>query len=114
MFRILGREPALWAGLANATIYTLGAFVWHLSTTQEGGLIAVVSVLLGVVVAAMTHDGLPAALLGTVKALLAVALSFGLRLDADHQAIVLSFAAAIVAMFVRTQVTAPIGPLSVR
>jgi hypothetical protein len=35
---------------------------------------------------------------------------FGLHWSADHQAVVMAAAAALVAMFVRTQVTAPVQP----
>jgi hypothetical protein len=108
--KIFGREPALWSALAGAIVYFLGAFVFHLSAGQESVLIAVAAAGLGLIVAWMTHDGQSAAILGFVKAGIALALGFGLKLDADHQAILLSFAAAIVGMFVRTQVTAPVGP----
>jgi hypothetical protein len=110
MPKILGREPALWAGLANAAIYLVGAFLVSLSDDQESMLIAVVAALLGLVVAAMTHDGLSAAILGFAKAGVALALGFGLKLSAEQQAVILSFAAAAVAMFVRTQATAPVTP----
>jgi hypothetical protein len=109
MPKIFGREPALWAGLANAAVFFLGAFVFHLSAGQEAVLIAACAAVLGVVVAVLTKDGLSAGILGVVKALLAVALGFGLKLDADSQAVLLSFAAALVAMFVRTQATAPVS-----
>ena len=109
MPKIFGREPALWSGLANAAIYLVGAFFIHLSDGQEAVLIAVASALLGLIVAAMTHDGLSAAILGFVKAAVALALGFGLKLSADQQAVILSFAAALVGMFVRTQATAPVA-----
>lgn len=107
MPKILGREPAMWSGLFGAIVYTLGAFVFHLSSGQEAVLIAAVAALLGVYVAAVTKDGASAAILGAAKALLVVALGFGLKLGADQQAIILSLVAAVVAMFVRTQVIAP-------
>jgi nicotinamide riboside transporter PnuC len=107
MPKILGREPALWAALLNGAVYFLGAFLLHLSAGQEAVLIAAISVLLGLYVAFVTHDGVSAGILGVVKALLAVALGFGLKLGPDQQAVLLTFAATITAMFVRTQVTAP-------
>lgn len=109
MVKILNREPALWAGLASAAIYMIGAFVIHMTADQESVLIAATAAVLGVIVAVMTHDGASAAILGLVKALLAVALGFGLHLSADNQAVILSFAAAVVAMFVRTQASAPVA-----
>ncbi len=106
--KIFGREPALWAGLANAVIYVLGALVFHLSARTESLLIAVTAAVLGVIVAWQTRDGLSAAILGLAKALLALVLGFGLKVNPDQQAALLTLVAALVAMFVRTQATAPV------
>jgi AcrR family transcriptional regulator len=106
--RIFGREPAMWAGLANAIIYVLGATVFHLSPSMESLLIAVTAAVLGFIVAWQTHDGLSAAILGLAKAILALLLGFGMKVSADQQAAILGLAAALVAMFVRTQATAPV------
>ncbi len=106
--RIFGREPALWAALANAIIYVLGALVFHLSPGTESLLIAVTSAVLGVIVAWQTHDGTSAAILGLAKAVLALSLGFGLKLRTDQQAALLTLVAALVGMFVRTQATAPV------
>ena len=109
MPKILGREPALWAALTSAVIYLVGAFFVHLSDGQESVLIAVAAAVLGLIVAGMTHDGLSAAILGLAKAGIALALGFGLKISADQQAVILSFVATAVAMFVRTQATAPVA-----
>jgi hypothetical protein len=106
--KILGREPAMWSMLLGSAIAFFSAYVLHLSTDQSGAVNGVVSVVLGVIVAAMTHDGLSAALLGIVKAALIVALAWHVNVSADNQAIIYTFASALVAMFVRTQVTAPV------
>lgn len=104
--KIFGREPALWAGLINTAVYVLGATVFHLSIKQESLVIAITAAALGFAVALSTHDGVSAAILGLVKAVLAVGLGYGLKLDADKQAFLLSAAATLSAMFVRTQATA--------
>ena len=104
--KIFGREPALWAGLINTAVYVLGATVFHLSIKQESLAIAITAAVLGFAVALSTHDGVSAAILGLVKAVLAVGLGYGLKLDADKQAFLLSAAATLSAMFVRTQATA--------
>lgn len=106
--RVFGREPALWAGLINAAVYLLGATVLHLSAAHEAILIAATAAVLGIVVALSTHDGVSAGILGLFKALIAVALGFGLKMTPDMQAVVLSFAATLSAMFVRTQATAKV------
>lgn len=112
--KIFGREPALWAGLINGGVYLLGATVFHLSTHQEAIVIAASSAILGIVVALSTHDGVSAGILGLLKAFLAVALGFGLKMPADTQAVVLSVAATLTAMFVRTQATAKVSASDLR
>jgi hypothetical protein len=107
--RVFGREPALWAGLLNAAVYLLGATVLHLSTAHESILIAATAAVLGFVVALSTHDGVSASILGLLKALIAMALGFGLKVSPDTQAVILSSAATLSAMFVRTQATARVS-----
>jgi hypothetical protein len=106
--KIFGREPALWGALLASIIYAVGAFLLPLSGGQESLLIAAASAVIGVVVAVKTRDGWSAAVLGLVKALLALALGFGLHWSPDQQAIVLTLAAAVVGMFVRTQAQASV------
>jgi nicotinamide riboside transporter PnuC len=108
--KIFGREPALWAALLNATVYVLCAWIFHPSPQVEAGIIAVVSAVLGMVVAFSTKDGVSAAILGLVKSVLALLLGFGLKMSADQMAGILSLAAALTGMFVRTQATALVGP----
>jgi nicotinamide riboside transporter PnuC len=108
--KIFGREPALWAALLNVLVYVLCAWIFHPSPQVEAAVIAVVSAVLGMVVAFSTKDGVSAAILGLVKSVLALLLGFGLKMSADQQAGVLALAAALTGMFVRTQVTALIGP----
>lgn len=106
--KIWGREPALWAALASSAIMMFSAFVLPLTVDQQGVLNAVVAALLGLVTAVMLRsDGITAAVLGLVKALLAVGVAFGLAWSPETQAVVMSFAAAVSGMFVRTQETAP-------
>ena len=111
--KVFGREPALWAGLINTGVYLLGATVFHLSTKQESVVIAVCAGVLGIVVALSTHDGVSATILGLVKAIVAIGLGFGLKLDADKQAFILSGAATLSAMFVGTQATAKVSATQV-
>jgi hypothetical protein len=108
MLKIFGREPALWAGLINVAVYILGATVFHLSRNQEAVVIAVAAAVLGILVALSTHDGVSAAILGFVKAVIALALGFGIKLNADDTALILSVLATFSAMFVRTQATAKV------
>lgn len=106
--KVFGREPALWSALATSAIALFSAFVLPLSIDQQGVLNAVVAALLGLVTAVMLRsDGISAAILGLVKAILAVGIAFGLAWEPATQAVVMSFAAAVTGMFVRTQEVAP-------
>ena len=109
--RIFGREPALWLGLLAAALKLATAFGLDVSVDQQSVINAAAAALVGVAVAVLTRDGIPAAILGAAQALLALGLGFGLHVSADQQAVIMSFVAVTISMFVRTQVTAPVpGP----
>lgn len=105
MTRIWGREPAMWAALAAALVQGAGLAL-HWNSDQMGAINAVVAVVLGLVVAISVRDGISAVALGLVQAVMNLVLAFGLNVDTATQAAVMGLAAAIVGMFVRTQVTA--------
>jgi len=106
--RIFKREPALWLNLFAAVVAALGAFVVHLTTDQESLLNAGAFAVVGVVVAASTHDGLSAAVLGLFKALVSLGVGFGLHVAPAQQLVLMTLVAAATSMFVRTQVGAPV------
>lgn len=103
------REPALlFLGLISAVIQMVSAFVLPLSPDQQGVLNAVAVAIMGVITAVMVHsDQLAPAILGFVQSAIAVGLAFGMHLSADNQSVIMTFVAAVVAMFVRQVVTAP-------
>jgi hypothetical protein len=105
MPRIFGREPAVWLTLIATAVRLLGAFVIELTDGQQAVLNAVAAAGAALIVAVMVHDGQVAAILGFAQALIALAVGFGLHIDADRQAVIMSFVGAAVAMFVRTQVS---------
>jgi hypothetical protein len=106
--RVFGREPAAWAGLLAVSVKLLFAFVVHLNGDHQALANALVAALAGLFVAMVTHDGVSAAILGVAQALLALAVGYGLKWSPDQQAVVMSAASAVLAMFVRSQVTAPV------
>jgi hypothetical protein len=110
MPKIFGREPALVLALIAILVKTGAAFGLNVSTDQQAVINAAAAAIAGLAVAVIAHDGISAALLGAVQAVIALAVGFGLHWSADQQAVVMSLAAAIAAMFVRTQVTATIPP----
>lgn len=107
--KILGREPAVLLGLVAVLVKLVAAFGVDVSSEQQAVINAVAAAAVGVTLAVMASDGIGAALLGFIQAALALAVGFGLDWSAEQQAVVLSVAAGVVAMWDRTQVTAPVA-----
>ncbi|MBO0654223.1 hypothetical protein J1792_16020 [Streptomyces triculaminicus] len=105
---IFKREPALWLALIAITVKVVSAFAIEVTDEQQTWINAAAAALVGLILAVVAHDGIGAAVLGAVQAVLALAVGFGLHWSAEQQAVVLAFATAIVGMFDRTQVTAPV------
>ncbi|MFI7096829.1 MULTISPECIES: hypothetical protein [unclassified Streptomyces] len=112
--KIFGREPAALLTLVAVLVKMLAAFGMDVSSEQQAVVNAVAAAAVGVAVAYTVHDGLGAALLGFVQAVVALAVGFGLDWSAEKQAVVLSVAAAVVAMWDRTQVTAPVSAAALK
>lgn len=108
--RVFGREPAQWMMLVNIVASFVFAFIVHVSTENQGLIMAVVFALTGVITAVSTHDGLSAAILGLAKATISLAVAYGVHWAPSQQAIVLSLVAIVTGMFVRTQVIAKVPP----
>lgn len=107
--KIFGREPVLWLALIAGAIQLFSAFIFELSMAQQGVLNAVAVGVVGLLTAvAVAQDKIAPALLGLVQALLATALAFGWELSSQDQSTIMVFATAVIGMFLRTQVTAPV------
>ncbi|MHA6765285.1 hypothetical protein [Streptacidiphilus sp. PAMC 29251] len=109
MGKIFGREPVLWLALIAVIVKFVSAFWLHTSADQQAVINAAAAAAVGLLVALSTHDGVNAAILGFVQALVALGVGFGLHWAPDQQALVMSLATAVLAMFTRTQVTAPVS-----
>jgi hypothetical protein len=106
---IFKREPALWLFLVASVIRLVSAFFVELSPDQQAWLNAAATGICSLIVAVIVRkEGQVPAILGAVQALLALAVGFGLDWSAEQQAIFMSFVGGIAAMFVRTQVVAPV------
>ncbi|MGY5127263.1 hypothetical protein [Streptomyces nigrescens] len=112
--KIFGREPALILAFIAVAVKLAAAFGLDVSTDQQAWINAVAAAAVGLVLAVMAGDGVSAAVLGFVQAALALAVGLGLDWSVDQQAVAMSFVAAVVAMFDRTQVTAPVPPSAVK
>jgi hypothetical protein len=106
--KLFGREPAALLSLIAVVVKLVAAFGVEVSGEQQAVINAVAAAAVGVALAAMANDGMGAALVGFIQAALALAVGFGLDWSAEQQAVVLSVAAGVVAMWDRTQVTAPV------
>jgi hypothetical protein len=104
----VSREPALVLALIATAVQLVSAFFIPLTDVQQGSINAAAAAIAGIATAIwVTHEKLAPAVLGLVQAGLDLGLSFGLHWTPIQQSVVMSFAIALVAMFVRTQVTAP-------
>lgn len=111
----VSRDPALYLALFASVVSLLAAFVVHLTDTQQTLLNAGASAGVGLVVALwVRHDGQVAAILGVAQAALSLAVGFGAHVSAENQSLILTAVASAVAMFVRTQVVAPVNALGDR
>lgn len=111
----LSRDPALYLTLFATMVRLAAAFFLHLSIDQQAVLNAAATAVAGLIVAFwVARDGQVAAILGVAQALLALGVGFGLHVSAENQAVIMSFVGALVAAFVRTQVTAPVSAIGAR
>lgn len=101
----------MWLGLFAAGVQLVSAFILPLSDAQQGVLNALAVTIAGLITAVMVRsDQMAPAVLGVLQAVLAVGLAFGWHLAPEQQSVIMAFATSVVAMFVRTQVTAPARP----
>lgn len=108
MFKV-SREPALILALLAALIQVVSVFIFHWTDTQQSLLNAAAIAVAGVITAAWVKaEPLAPAVLGGVQAVVAVSLGFGAHIDPAGQSAIMAISAAVVAMFVRTAVTAPV------
>lgn len=106
----LSRDPALYLGLFAALVQLIAAFLFPLTTDQQAVLNAVAVAIAGAITAfVVVRDGQAAAVVGLAQAVIALGLGFGLDIAPEGQAAVMAFVSTAAAMFVRTQVTAPVS-----
>ena len=110
--KIFGREPALITALLSSAIAVVSAFVFPLSSEQQGVLNAAVVAIMGFVAAALIErEKLVAAITGLAKAVLAVAIAFGLHWTPEQQGVIITFVSLAAALLgIRPQVVASVPP----
>jgi hypothetical protein len=107
----IGREAAQIAAILSGAIQLIAALGLGLTVDQQGSLNALIVIVLGILTALAVNAEKAAPLIaGFVQALMSVALSFGFHLSVQVQSSVMVFVAAVVAIWLRSIVTAPVGP----
>jgi hypothetical protein len=110
---IFNREPALILGFAAAALKLLTAFGLNVSADQQTVINAVLAAAVGVWLAVVAHNGAwAAALMQLAQAVMALFIGFGLDWSAEKQGYVMASVAALLALFERTQITAPVSVTS--
>lgn len=109
--KVFGREPAVVIAFIATLLQILASLGFGPNAVVQGAVIAVLTAAAGVVTAfkVATDKALPAAL-GFAQAGFALLLALNFHVSADVQSAVAAGVAAAFALFVRTQVTAPVGP----
>lgn len=111
---LLGREPAVWAGLVAVVVQFVSAFVVNVSQDVQTGVNVAAAALLGLLVAFKVGDGQVAALTGFAQAALGLGMNLGLDWSADKQAAYMAIITVVAQAFVRTQVVAPVPAAAVK
>lgn len=110
MGHVFSRDPALSISLIATSARLATAFLVEANSHQQSLINAVIAAVAGLCIAFIVHDGQSAGLLGVAQALIALAVGYGLKIDAEQQAVIMSLVGTATAMFIRTQVVAPTGP----
>lgn len=107
--KLFGREPALILAVIASAIMMIATFVYPITSDQQGALNAVAMAAVGALTAwTVAEDGGLALVVGLAKAVMALAISFGLHWVPETQAVVMGFVTVIAQLFVRQNVVAPI------
>jgi hypothetical protein len=110
VFRV-ARDPVVWTNLLAAIVMLAVTFGWHVSPDTQGLINAAAVALAGLVSGwKVATDGGLALVMGFFKAVIALAVAFGLHWSGEQQLVVMAVVAAVGAAFVRTQVSSGVPP----
>lgn len=108
-FRLL-RDPVFLAQLVAAVVMAVSTFVFPLTDDQQGTLNGVAVALAAIISSWKVSDGQLALLVGGFKAVLALAVAFGLHWSPEQQLVFMVLVQTAGAAFVRTQVGSKLPP----
>lgn len=107
--KIFGREPVYILGFVAALLEALSAFGVDISAGTQTAINAVAAAVVGVVTAIVLKNGaLAAAIVQFAQAAMALCVGLGLDWSADDQSKVMAAIGALVTLWLRQQVTAPV------
>lgn len=112
MIKIFGREPVYILAFVAICLKLGAAYGLEVSDTQQGAIMAVLSLAVAVITAIVLKTGaIGAALVNLAQGVLALFLAFGLEMDATTQANWMLAVEAAVALLIHREVTAPVPVL---
>ncbi|MFF7147448.1 hypothetical protein ACFZAO_05165 [Streptomyces griseoaurantiacus] len=107
--RIFGREPVYILGFIAALLEALSAFGVDLSAGTQTAINAVAAAAVGILTAIVLKNGaLAAALVQFAQAAMALCVGLGLDWSADTQSKVMAAVGALVTLWLREKVVAPV------
>ncbi|MFC5744847.1 hypothetical protein [Actinomadura rugatobispora] len=111
MPKFLGRDPAIWLGLVAIAVQFLVAWGVDLNEEHQALINAAATAAMGLLVAlSVARDQIVAAAAGLLTAVLQLGVSFGWDLSQERIATAGALLTALLAAWLRTQVTAPVAP----
>jgi hypothetical protein len=107
--KLLGREPVYLLGFIAALLQALSAFGVNISDGTQTAINAASAAAVGVITAIVLKNGaLAAMLVQFAQAVMALCVGLGLDWSADHQSKVMAAIAALITLWLRERVTAPV------
>lgn len=108
--KIFHRELAVWLATIAAVFQVVTAYGFDVNGHVQGIVTAVVVFVFGAYTAVKTGGGIVAMVVGIMNALFALFAAFNLDWTAGKQAFWIAAVTAVLGLFTRTQVIAPVGP----
>lgn len=112
--KIFGREPVYILAFVSICLKLAAAYGLDVSASQQGAIMAVLSLIVALATAIVLHTGAAgAAIVNLGQGVLALFLAFGLHMAAQTQALWMLAVEGGVALVLHREVTAPISALAI-
>lgn len=112
--KIFGREPVYLLAFIAIVLKLSAAYGLDVSDEQQGAIMFVLSLAVALATTIVLKTGAAAAaIVNLAQGFLALFLAFGLTMPAETQALWMTAVEGAVALLLRREVTAPLGPLPI-